>query len=223
MSRLVNHLRSNVVAYIALIIAVLGSGGGYALAASTRPASKTTKPKTTKLTACVSNNNGTMYLKKSTKAKCKQGQRKVIWNVTGPKGAKGAKGPMGATGATGATGETGPQGAAGNNTAGPGYLAPQGYIDAAVQIGPDGTPLNRHPAFGPTATHIGVGEYQIVSPGAAACPNFGDDPVVTPVVSGPTGTSAPVAWMDNSIVTTGFMTPSGFTPADLTFDLRVTC
>jgi hypothetical protein len=44
--------------------------------------------------------------------KCRKGERKLAWSVTGPAGQNGARGPAGDNGSNGATGPSGPAGAA---------------------------------------------------------------------------------------------------------------
>jgi hypothetical protein len=80
--RLIQHLRANVVAYLALAVA-LGGGGGYAIAA--------TRVKT--IDGCVVKKTGELLVK----SRCARGQQKLTWNQ------QGATGAVGATGATGAT------------------------------------------------------------------------------------------------------------------------
>jgi hypothetical protein len=80
--RLIKHLRANVVAYLALAVA-LGGGGGYAFAA--------TRVKT--IDGCVVKKTGELIVK----SRCARGQEKLTWNQQGPAGA------VGATGATGAS------------------------------------------------------------------------------------------------------------------------
>jgi hypothetical protein len=50
------------------------------------------------------------------KQRCKRGERKVAWSVTGPAGSSGASGEQGATGAQGLVGPAGPQGGSGLQT-----------------------------------------------------------------------------------------------------------
>jgi hypothetical protein len=80
--RLVHHLRGNVVAYIALAVAI-GGGSGYALAA--------TRAKT--ITVCANTKTGALYLHQ--RGRCSHRQRKVTWNQEGPAGPQGAQGAAG--------------------------------------------------------------------------------------------------------------------------------
>jgi hypothetical protein len=86
--RLVHHLRGNLVAYLALMLAVGGSGG-YAIAATTSSSGKT-------ITACANNKTGALLLHKNASKRCATGQHKVTWNAKGPAGATGATGLPGA-------------------------------------------------------------------------------------------------------------------------------
>jgi hypothetical protein len=83
MTHLVTHLRQNVIAYLALVLAV-GGGGGYAIAA-------TTKPKT--ITVCADKRTGVLHL--HTRGRCERSQTRVTWNqrgISGPQGKPGAAG-----------------------------------------------------------------------------------------------------------------------------------
>ena len=73
------HISRNVIAYLALFLA-LGAGGGYALAASNR---KT-------ITVCADKKTGIFHLK--THGRCARGQTRVTWNEQGPKGPAGPAG-----------------------------------------------------------------------------------------------------------------------------------
>lgn len=83
MTQLLAHARRNVIAYLALILAV-GAGGGYALAAS---ANKT-------ITACADKETGVLHLRAN--GRCTHRQTRVVWNQ---KGARGPRGPAGTPGA----------------------------------------------------------------------------------------------------------------------------
>jgi hypothetical protein len=80
--RILHHLRANLVAWLALFIAI--GGGSYAVAAS---GSKT-------IHGCVLNKRRVLLVK----ARCGLGQTALRWNVQGP---RGPKGDMGATGPQG--------------------------------------------------------------------------------------------------------------------------
>ncbi|NBO55301.1 MAG: collagen-like protein, partial [Actinobacteria bacterium] len=56
---------------------------------------------------------GTMHLKTPSTAKCPNGQKKVTWNVKGPRGATGAQGAPGQDGTDGVNGVDGSPGADG--------------------------------------------------------------------------------------------------------------
>ena len=88
LTRLLHHIRKNVIAYLALFVA-LGAGGGYAVAASNN---KT-------ITVCADKKTGVLHLK--TRGRCKSSQTRVSWNQQGPQGQQGAPGPQGSQGAQG--------------------------------------------------------------------------------------------------------------------------
>jgi hypothetical protein len=75
--RISQHFRANVVAYLALFLAV-GGGGGYALAAVNN---KT-------IHGCVDTHTHALYIQ----ARCHRGQNRVVWNQQGPQGKQGATG-----------------------------------------------------------------------------------------------------------------------------------
>ena len=100
LTRLLHHIRKNVIAYLALFVA-LGAGGGYAVAASNN---KT-------ITVCADKKTGVLHLK--TRGRCKSSQTRVSWNQQGPQGLQGAPGPQGSQGAQGSQGVQGVQGAQG--------------------------------------------------------------------------------------------------------------
>ena len=91
LTRLLHHIRKNVIAYLALFVA-LGAGGGYAVAASNN---KT-------ITVCADKKTGVLHLK--TRGRCKSSQTRVSWNQQGPQGLQGAPGPQGSQGAQGSQG-----------------------------------------------------------------------------------------------------------------------
>jgi hypothetical protein len=83
--RLINHLRHNVIAYLALVLAI-GASGGYAFAATS----------TKTIHACVMKHSGELLLKN----KCTRGESKLVWNQQGPAGPQGKAGVTGAAGST---------------------------------------------------------------------------------------------------------------------------
>jgi hypothetical protein len=84
--RLARHLRANVIAYLALFLAV--GGGGYALAATRH---------TNTITACANKKTGELFL--HSRGRCKRGQKRVTWNQRGPQGVQGVQGAPGPPGA----------------------------------------------------------------------------------------------------------------------------
>ena len=81
--QILGHLRRNVVAYMAVGLA-LGAGGGYALAAGN----------TKTITVCADKKTGVLHL--STSGRCARAQTRVSWNQQGPQGKPGAVGQPGA-------------------------------------------------------------------------------------------------------------------------------
>ena len=91
-TRLMQHLRANVVAYVALAVA-LGGGGGFAIAAA----------RSTTIHACVVKKTGELIVAN----RCGRGERALSWNEQGPAGATGKTGQTGQTGAQGQPGQDG--------------------------------------------------------------------------------------------------------------------
>ncbi len=87
MTQLLAHARRNVIAYLALILAV-GAGGGYALAAS----------HTKTITACADKQTGVLHVR--VHGRCKRSQTRVTWNQQGPQGPQGHVGEPGAPAVT---------------------------------------------------------------------------------------------------------------------------
>lgn len=80
LDRLARHARSNLIAYLALFLAI-GGGGGYALAAT----------QTTTIHGCVVKRTGELLVR----ARCGRGQSKLTWDQQGPRGKTGAAGAPG--------------------------------------------------------------------------------------------------------------------------------
>jgi hypothetical protein len=78
--RAIQHLRRNVIAYLALFLA-LGAGGGYAIAAS----------KSTTIHGCVVKRTDELLVK----SRCGRGQTKLVWDQQGRAGPQGKTGPAG--------------------------------------------------------------------------------------------------------------------------------
>src|SRR5215207_9063680 len=100
MARLGRHLRANVVGYLALFVA-LGGTGAYAASSIVGPDGQ--------IHGCYmkkGKGKGQLRVVKA-KARCKRRERKIAWQQKGD----GARGPAGPRGARGARGATGPQGA----------------------------------------------------------------------------------------------------------------
>jgi hypothetical protein len=71
LTRPLHHLRRNVIAYLALFLAI-GGGGGYAFAA--------TQNKT--IHGCVNNGSHVLYIKK----RCGRGESRLVWSQQAPQG-----------------------------------------------------------------------------------------------------------------------------------------
>jgi hypothetical protein len=108
---------------------LLGAGGAWAAITITSPASDG------RIYACYTLDKGAIRLVNKGAA-CKNGERALSWNQTGPQGPAGPQGSTGPRGATGPQGATGPHGATGL----PGATGPQGPIGPAGATGPQGPP-----------------------------------------------------------------------------------
>ncbi len=84
------------VGYVLVAAIATAAGGGFAFAANSGGA----------LHGCANKKTGALRLAN----KCSKREKKVSWNVRGPRGVAGAVGATGSTGAKGSTGATGPQG-----------------------------------------------------------------------------------------------------------------
>jgi hypothetical protein len=86
LTRALHHLRRNVIAYLALFLAI-GGGGGYAFAA--------TQTKT--IHGCVSKSTHALYIQK----RCGRGQTRLVWTQQAPQGQVTAWAAVNAVGFTG--------------------------------------------------------------------------------------------------------------------------
>lgn len=206
LTSIIARLRHNVVAYVALVVAVVG-GGGYAIAA-------TSKPKT--ITVCANKKTHAVY-NDAHSGKCNnKKQTKLSWNQKGPRGATGKQGPKGATGAQGTQGPAGPTGTTASAW---GIVGSNGIASGS--------------AHGLTASRLSAGVYRIsiITPGCAQSQNT---PIVS-VSEGnpPSGFSAgafPLAWVDDSpgfnqqfVVHTGVVSSGSFTASDRGFNVQDVC
>jgi hypothetical protein len=89
--RILQHAKQHCVAYLALCVAVVGSGGSYAVAATAHDTSSARRPTPTTLAACVNDHTGEMVLDR--RGRCRAGRHKVTWDVKGRRGATGPVGP----------------------------------------------------------------------------------------------------------------------------------
>ncbi|MFC4776010.1 tail fiber protein [Paenibacillus sp. GCM10023252] len=114
----------------ALVVLLFSGIGVYAATSSSKP--------TSTIQACVKD-NGTLRLVSSATV-CYKSEKRVSWNVVGPKGDPGIAGPQGLTGATGKTGAQGPKGTKGDTGAvgATGATGPQGAIGPAGPAGAAG-------------------------------------------------------------------------------------
>src|SRR3954452_15107764 len=126
---------SNVVATMCLV----GLVGGTAIAA-------TTKPKTSKITACVVKKGKTAGALRIVAAakKCKKTEKKISWNQKGAPGAAGGVGAAGPGGPAGGTGVAGAAGATGAGGAGGGGGGGRNWSGGHVRRGRDCPCRRRH-------------------------------------------------------------------------------
>jgi hypothetical protein len=96
---LVRLARGNVLSVVAIVIALTGT----AYAAAFDPIGRDGD-----IDACFNKRTGDLHILKG--RKCRRGESRVTWGVTGPAGAQGPAGPAGAQGAQGSGGGTGPAG-----------------------------------------------------------------------------------------------------------------
>jgi hypothetical protein len=168
--RIGRHLRSHVVAYVALFVAL----GGTSFAAGT--ARQPAKAKMGTIHACVTEAYKTLNLAGPDRT-CPKGQRLISWNAQGRKGAPGRRGstgergPTGPAGADGAPGAVGPAGAAGapgpRGAAGPkGPAGPAGADGATGPAGPAGADGATGPA-GPAGADGPAGPAGPTGPGSS--------------------------------------------------------
>jgi hypothetical protein len=123
------------------IVGLLIAGGGYAIASSGGT-----------INACIHKGSGTLYIK----SRCQKKDKRISWNLVGPKGASGLRGGAGAAGATGATGAIGPKGEQGPAGTAVGYAD----IAAGGSIQVNTTPFNVSAA---NVSHVATGEYCFVN------------------------------------------------------------
>jgi Lamin Tail Domain/Collagen triple helix repeat (20 copies) len=133
-------MRPRTLVRVLVPLCLLAALGGGALAASSGGG----HPSTETITACAARSNGVMRLV-SSGVSCRSNERRLAWNVRGPKGSTGPAGPAGAAGAQGPAGERGPQGETGPQGAAgvagpPGPAGPAGAQGAQGPAGPQGEP-----------------------------------------------------------------------------------
>jgi hypothetical protein len=212
--RLRTHFQQNLVAYIALVVAVAGSGGSYAVAATSHHRSSAKHHTATTLAACVNNRTGEMVLDR--RGRCRAGRHKVTWDVKGRRGATGAAGAPGATGATGAAGAP----------------APSIYASVDANAAADG--LQPVPENGLTVQNVGTGQYTMTVTDPI-CSRGANIPTLTPTsryqLGGtiPPAGAIPVAYISQEDTTTefsiqtGFLSGGTFTAAGFDFEIQDTC
>jgi hypothetical protein len=203
-TRLLHHIRMNVIAYLALFVA-LGAGGGYAVAAS--------NDKT--ITVCADKKSGVLHLK--TRGRCKSSQTRLTWNGEGPQGIQGAAGQQGAQGVPGAPGLAGAQGASAVSVWA--YVAGNGAVIAGQGL---------------TVQRTMAGTYQVTvtdptcaSETSAPVVSESDDNPPNGQMQG-SGAFA-VAWYESTqsnqqfTVFTGIVMNGKFSATDHTFDIHDAC
>ena len=145
------------------------------------PCASAAAGETTTIRACVKHDGG-MRLLLTTRAKCRKGEKLVMWNATGVQGLPGAAGAPGVNGRDGAAGQVGPTGPKGDPGA-PGTFtdAPAGghltgtypnpmIADGVVGAAQIANALLDGPPNTPTLRSIGAGSNQVVA---------GNDPRLT--------------------------------------------
>jgi hypothetical protein len=200
LKRLVGHVQGNVVAYIALMVAVVSGGGGYAIAATTHKTAR----KPTSLTACVSRSSGEMFLHHE--GRCAKGRHKVTWRI---------KGPRGKTGANGAAGAPAPSIFAAVD-AGIVASGQQPIVEKGMTVARTGTGVFTIAITDAICAH--GDNVPVVTPSSRY---LGGEPV-------PPSGAAPVAYVDEVsaaqfTVTTGYVAGGSFTPEDDNFWVQDTC
>ena len=152
-ARLRDHVRANVVGYVALCLAVVGTS-----VAAVNPIGPDGD-----VDVCFNKRNGVLEVK--LKARCGRGEKAFAFAAIGPRGPagsqglpgpRGATGPAGSPGATGAAGSTGETGTPGT----PGATGPTGDKGATGSqgpIGPTGPAGASAPARPPAPYHPGTG------------------------------------------------------------------
>jgi hypothetical protein len=106
-------MRGRVLATVVAAVAVIAGAGGAALASTlvTSPSAGG------EISACFLKRNGAVRLVNAG-ARCRAGERALVWNVAGPAGAPGAAGAVGAPGPAGPAGTPGPAGSIAGAAAG---------------------------------------------------------------------------------------------------------
>lgn len=202
LTRLLHHIRKNVIAYLALFVA-LGAGGGYAVAASNN---KT-------ITVCADKKTGVLHLK--TRGRCKSSQMRVSWNQQGPQGLPGGPGPPGAQGVQGVQGVQGAQGPAG--------------VSVWANVADNGTVIA---GKGVAVQRMSPGTYQVTITDATCgrATNAPVVSVADAAPGLVQGGVFPTAWYENTGLNQQFMVFTGvvsagpaFTPTDHPFDVLDTC
>ena len=127
-ARLTDHLRANVVAYVALCLAIVGTS-----VAAINPIGPDGD-----VDVCFNKRSGVLEVR--LKQRCGQGEASFAFAAVGPRGAPGPQGPRGATGPAGSPGTPGSPGAPGATgaTGSEGVTGPQGATGPAGPPGPQG-------------------------------------------------------------------------------------
>jgi hypothetical protein len=196
--RLLHHVQQNTVAYIALVVAVAGSGGSYAVASTTHRSSSAKHHSPTTLSACVNNRTGEMILDR--RGRCRRGRHKVTWDVKGRRGATGATGPTIAAAVS-----------ASDLDSGTPLTGIQGLTVRRVGIGSYSVQVT-NPAC---ARQVNVPEVSIA-----------DNPLLVDGAMPANGT--PIAYLGDYAntefkVQTGYLVGGTFTPYDYDFELQDSC
>ena len=194
-------MRPRALVRVLVPLCLLAAVGGGAFAATTGGGHSTTET----ITACAAKSSGSMRLV-SSGASCRANERRLVWNVRGPKGSAGPPGPAGPAGAPGPAGERGPQGEQGlqgvPGAAGPaGPAGPQGAQGPAGPRGEPGRglasfdelgglPCTVDDAVGTVTIQYGSGNEATIVCSVSGGPGPGSTIRVNEVMTGLTGAAA---------------------------------
>lgn len=184
-----SNSRRNLIPYAALLLVlVVGAGGGYALAST----------KHNSIAVCVDKKTGILHLHNH--GKCKRTQKRLTWNMQGPRGVPGAEGPTGQPGAP--------------------------AVSVWAQVANDGSVSGQ----GLSVQHLAAGTYQVTVTAPQCAQAANAPVITVSDANPPAGHTAgfPVAWYGSTGSNQHFMVFTGvvdgsFMAADHTFTVLDTC